>query len=128
MKKKFIIIFALLLIVLYFGYKYIYKSHRDISSENAAFTITSAMILNDYKNDEKNANAKYSDKTIVVKGKITQIDLTTKSIVIDEKLYGMMLNLDKDLKVNDSVSIKGRFLGYDELLEELKMDQITINK
>ena len=128
MKKKFVLIFALFLIVLYFGYKYIYKSHRDISSENAAFTITSAMILNDYKNDEKNANAKYSDKTIVVKGKITQIDLTTKSIVIDEKLYGMMLNLDKDLKVNDSVSIKGRFLGYDELLEELKMDQITINK
>jgi hypothetical protein len=128
MKKKFIIIFALFLIVLYFGYKYIYKSHRDISSENAAFTITSAMILNDYKNDEKDANAKYSDKTIVVKGKITQIDLTTKSIVIDEKLYGMLLNLDKDIKVNDSVSIKGRFLGYDELLEELKMDQITINK
>jgi len=128
MKKKFIIIFALFLIVLYFGYKYIYKSHRDISSENAAFTITSAMILNDYKNDEKKANAKYSDKTIIVKGKISQIDSRTNSIVIDEKLYGMMLNLDKDLKVNDSVSIKGRFLGYDELLEELKMDQITINK
>lgn len=128
MKKKFIIIFALFLIILYFGYKYIYKSHREISSENAAFTITAAVILNDYKNDEKKANAMYSDKTIIVKGKISHIDSRTNSIVIDEKLYGMMLNFDKDLKVNDSVSIKGRFLGYDELLEELKMDQITINK
>lgn len=128
MKKKLIILSVVVLVVLYFGYTYIYKSHRDISTENAAFTLTTATILNDYKTDEMNANSKYADKTIIVKGKITQIDLSSNSVVLDEKLYGMIITFDKSLKINDSVSLKGRFLGYDELLEEIKMDQITINK
>lgn len=128
MKKKIIVILGILLIGLFLTYRYIYKSHRDISSEEADFTLTTATILNDYQTDEKKANAKYSDKTIIVKGKISEIDLATKSVVLDGKLYGMMAAMDATLKVNDSVSLKGRFLGYDELLEEMKMDQITINK
>lgn len=128
MKKKYIIILGVLLVGLFLVYQYVYKSHRDISSEDASFTLTADVILNEYKKDEKTANAKYADKTIIVKGKITELDLTAKSVVLDGKLNGMMATNDANLKINDSVSLKGRFLGYDELLEQIKMDQITINK
>jgi hypothetical protein len=32
------------------------------------------------------------------------------------------------LKVNDSVTVKGRCIGFDDLLEEIKLDQCTIKK
>ena len=127
-KKKILIVLGVIVVGLFLSYLYIYKSHRDISSEKADFTLTTVAILNDYKKDEKIANAKYADKTIAVKGKITEIDLPANSVVVDGKLYGMMTSVDKSLKLNDSISLKGRFLGYDELLEEMKMDQITIIK
>lgn len=128
MKKKLLLLILVIAVVATSVYFYIYKDHRDISSEAAAFTLTTATILKDYKTDEKTANAKYSDKTLIIKGKITAIDLASNSVVLDEKLYGMMAVPDKSLKINDSISLKGRFLGYDELLEEIKMDQITITK
>jgi hypothetical protein len=32
------------------------------------------------------------------------------------------------IKAGDAIKIKGRFVGYDDLLEELKMDQVSILK
>ena len=68
----------------------------------------------------------YADKTITITGKLTKINPTEKSITVDEKLYGTVDSDFKNLKINDSVILKGRLIGYDELLEEVKMDQITI--
>ena len=70
---------------------------------------------------------KYKDKTIQISGKITSIDAENKAIVIDEKLYATFLNiLSNDVKVGNQIAIKGRFLGYDDLVEEFKIDQTTV--
>jgi uncharacterized protein YacL len=128
MKKKLLIVVLVIVAIFFASYSYLYKSHRNVSSEEAAFSLTSSKIFEDYKKDEKASNKKYLDKSIVVSGKITNIDIKNKTIVLDNKLFGLCNSTLPNLKINDSISLKGRFMGYDELLEEMKMDQITINK
>ena len=129
MKKKYIIIFLILVVAIAFAYKYLYHSHRNISDEKASFSLTTAKLIREYQEDENLANKKYLDKTIQIKGLVTSYNIENKTVTIDEKLFGL-LNVDGsiDIKVNDSLEFKGRFLGYDELLEEAKMDQITLIK
>lgn len=109
------------------GFLYIYKTHRDISSEKQDFTSTAKVISLEFLSNENKANAKYLDKTIEIKGTITSIDLVTKSIVIDEKLFATFADtIPKSFQVSSIIIVKGRFVGYDGLLEEMKMDQCVI--
>jgi hypothetical protein len=126
MKKK-LYYFAFIVIVLVFlGYQYIYKDHRDIASEKAAITETTAQIFEAFSTNEAEANSKYLDKTIEVKGLITSINKNTKNVMLDSKMNARFeTEIPNDLKVNDSVIVKGRLVGYDSLLEELQMDQCT---
>lgn len=128
-KKKWILIIVILIGIAFFGYNYLYKSHRDISSEEASFSITVAVLSADFKQDENVANAKYLDKTISVSGVVTEIDSIANAIIIDEVLSASFEGKPNAVvQKNEKIVIKGRFIGYDELLEELKMDQVTIIK
>ncbi len=107
------------------AYKYMYHDHRDISNEKSLFSITVKELLKDFLADENKANTKYLDKSITVKGKITSIDLRNKTLVLDEKVFVILLT-STDVKLNTEVSIQGRLIGYDSLLEEIKIDQAQI--
>lgn len=126
-KNKLLFIFIFVLIAGYLIYSYVYKSHRDIASEKGSFLVTADAIHAEFKTDEQKANQKYLDKTIDVYGKISGIDSKEKTIVIDEKLFAVFKDeLPTDLKTLSEIKIKGRFIGYDDLLGELKMDQCAI--
>lgn len=129
MRKK-IIISLLVLFVLFLGiYKYIYKSHRDISSEEASYHVTVLSLNNEFKQSDSLTLIKYRDKTINLSGKISSIDVAAKSIVIDGKMNAVFKDsLPKSIKLNQTINIKGRFIDYDDLLEEFKMDQVLISK
>ena len=126
--KKILLSLLVVLAVLFVLYKYLYKSHRDIANEEVLFTTTASVILDEFKKDEVAANSKYLDKTIIIYGKITALDLKEQSVTIDAILFGKLSDTESSLKINDSIRCKGRFIGYDELLEEIKMDQITLIK
>lgn len=105
-------------------YFYMYKDHRNIAEEKGSFSVTSHSLFNEFKVDEAKANAKYLDQTIIVSGSISEVHKAEKALVLDGKMFVSLTEaLPDDLDVSDSVKVKGRFLGYDELLEELKMDQ-----
>lgn len=123
--KKIVIIFVILLVFMLIGYKYLYQEHRDVANEKAVFSVSVKELLNDFIKDEEKANAKYLDKSITVKGKITNVDVVNKSIVIDEKVF-VILTKSTNMKLNEEVSIQGRLIGYDSLLEEIKIDQAQI--
>ena len=128
-KNKWIIILVILVLLAFFGYNYVYKSHRDISSEEASFSIKVATLANDFKEDETKANEKYLDKTIDINGTVTSFDKESNLVVIDEVLSATLFGKPKEEIVKDqNITIKGRFIGYDELLEEFKMDQVSIIK
>ena len=125
--KKIIFFFFLLILMAIGAYLYTYRNHRDIANEEGSYTITTSEIFTEFQVNESSANAKYLDKTIEVTGNISGIDIETKSIVIDEKLFAILKNpVPKVLQPNSKIKIKGRLIGYDALLEELKMDQCIL--
>lgn len=126
MKKKIILGLSVLVIASFFLYKYIYKEHRDIASEKEAFTLGVTELKQEFQTNDSLANAKYLDQTIVIKGKITSIDTQNNTLMIDASLAAIGKEPFKSCKINDAVTIKGRFIGYDELLEEFKVDACTL--
>lgn len=123
--RKIVIGFVVLILGLLLGYKYLYHDHRDISTEKAAFSVSVSQILKEFVADEATSNSKYLDKSITVKGKITNIDNVNKSIVLDEKVFVMLTN-SIQVKLDEEVVVQGRLIGYDSLLEEIKLDQAQI--
>lgn len=123
--KKIIIGFVAIILVLFVGYKYLYHEHRDISAEKASFSVNVNQLLKEFSENETQANLKYLDKSIVIDGKITSIDNSNKSIVLDEKVFILLTDSPK-VKLNTEVSVQGRVIGYDSLLEEIKLDQAQI--
>lgn len=127
--KKWIFIAAIVIAIGVLGYNYVYQNHRDISAEEASFSIQVATLSEDFKADEGKANAKYLDKTISVSGIVTSVDREANVLVLDQVLSATFEEkIEASIQSNAPITIKGRFIGYDELLEEFKMDQVTIIK
>ncbi|WP_026710890.1 hypothetical protein [Flavobacterium filum] len=112
-----------------FLYFYLYKDHRNIAQEKAQFTLSVAELSNAFLENSEESSQKFADKTIETYGKISSVDTNNNSLMVDEKLFFTLSKSDlKDLRVNQTIKVKGRFVGYDDLLEELKMDQCSIVK
>ncbi|MBC7607519.1 MAG: hypothetical protein H7199_11275 [Burkholderiales bacterium] len=129
MRKKVMIVLAFLIVVGVGLYLYLFKNHRDISSESADYKLSVKELQQQFAENDTLANKKYADKTIEVYGKITDIDLPSHTVTIDEKLSAVFRDSVLDhLAVEKQTLIKGRFVGYDDLLEEFKMDQVSLSE
>lgn len=105
-------------------YQYLYQDHRDIESETAAFTLTAQDITNEFEINPSDAEAKYLNKTIIISGIIT--DLNENQITINKKVFCQLDNPTNVFEIGQRTKLKGRFIGYDNLLEEIKLDQCYI--
>lgn len=123
--RKWIIILVITVVVSIFGYNYIYQDHRDIESEQAEFTMTSSEINQLFSENSTSAEQKFLNKTIEVSGIIT--DINSNDITISDSVFCQFSNnLETSLDKNENIKIKGRVIGYDDLLEQVKLDQCTI--
>ncbi|WP_400076552.1 OB-fold protein [Winogradskyella sp. R77965] len=129
MKKKKVIILsviALAVIAAFFVYDYTFNSeHRDIASEEATIALSAKQLYSDFQNDEAAATIKYLDRVIAIEGEITAIEIN--DIILNDQIQ-TNFNAEQVPKVAEgtSLTIKGRCVGYDELLEMVKIDQATI--
>lgn len=126
--KKLLIIILILGLAGFIGYKYVYQSHRDIQSEKAEFTIVATDLVKEFSENPDISSKKYLNKTIVVTGKLTEIE--ANSLMLDNASY-CTFDINHNISessLNASYIIKGRCIGYDELLEVVKLDQATIVK
>ena len=130
MKKN--IRFIVLLLILAGGfltYNYLYHGHRNIGSEDPVYTLTVQELHSEFVTNDSLANVTYSNQTIEIDGKVTAYDAASKTITIDEKLFAVMKKKSNEtISPNQPIKVKGRFVGYDDLLGELKMDQVSILK
>ncbi|WP_333809941.1 OB-fold protein [Flavobacterium sp.] len=125
MKKKLLIFLIFFILGALLMYNFIYKKHRNIADEKESYVLSVDNLKSDFSQNDSLSNAKYLDKTIVIYGKISSIDLITNCIYIDGSVSAILKEKPMGLKVNDSIQLKGRFIGYDDLLEEFKMDECT---
>lgn len=129
MKKKLLIFLIVVIGIATSVYFYAYKDHKDIAASEADFTLSVSVLQKEFTENDSVATAKYQNKVVQVEGTITNVDASTKSIVIDDKIYAQFdAALPADLEVKKKVTLKGRFLAYDDLVEEFKMDQSSIVK
>ena len=123
--RKWIIILIALIIAVIVGYNYIYQDHRDIETEKAEFVMSANEISTLFSENSSTSEHKFLNKTIEVSGLISEINAS--DITIDDKVFCQFSKEStSDLKENSKVTIKGRVIGYDDLLEQVKLDQCTI--
>ena len=112
------------LVAVYFVWN---KPHKDYSAVKTDVTINSLDLIEQFKNNPDIATKKYLNQIILVNGIVT--DILTKSIVMDN---GIVCKLDssslsyKSIQFNNKIFIKGRFVGFDDLFEEIRLDHCFI--
>lgn len=124
--KKIVIVIVFLLIACGIVYTYVYQSHRDIQEEEATHIVDGITMVKEFVVNQDVASEKYLNKTIVVSGEVTEIE--EKAISISEAVYVAFDNVleEKEPKIGTKVKVKGRCIGYDELLEVIKIDQAAV--
>jgi len=125
MNKRRLLLLLVIIVAIagYFGYKYMYHDHRDISSEAAQVEVPSADLIQMFKDSE---TPSVLDGTVQVSGSVTEFDAF--SITLDNNVHCSFESEVSDVNVNDQLVIKGRCIGYDDLFELVKLDQSTIIK
>ena len=128
-KKTALIIAALLIMVsggIYFYYGYLFKEARNIETEKPETSISASQLIEDYNSNPQKADLQYLNKTIEITGLVTK---ETDSVMILQSavfcLFKQKLNHNL---LNTKAVIKGKCIGYDELFQEIKLDQCTIIK
>ena len=129
-RKKITIVIAGLLLVasagIYFYYGFLFKEARNIESEIPDFSIAATKLLKDYNSNPKKADSLYLNKTIEITGKVTK--KTDSVVILENAVFCLSTQKIKDRLLNNKVTVKGKCIGYDELFQEVKLDQCTINK
>ncbi|PTX59494.1 hypothetical protein C8N46_10983 [Kordia periserrulae] len=125
--KIFLSILALLVVGGIAGYFYLYQSHTSINDMEIVYTGSAEEFQNKM---EANADAwsKAGDKVIELTGTITAKDL--KGISVEGSFYFQLEDgtSTDNLQEDQKIQIKGRIIGYDDLLGELKLDKAIILK
>ncbi|WP_299556211.1 hypothetical protein [Seonamhaeicola sp.] len=125
MRKRLIILLLLIIIAGVITYNYIYQAHRNIEREKAEFTVTSVALSNEFLIAPADSEKQYLNKVIEVSGSISVVN--DQNIVLDEKIFCQLQKpVNASISKGNSIKIKGRCIGYDDLLEEIKLDQCII--
>ena len=115
-----IVIFA----IVYFSFN---KPHKNFVKAPLDYTIQSTELFQKYQLDVSNANASFLDKILSINGTIKEI--SSNMIILDGNIvcsFNPPQTIDPKLKLTDKISIKGRCIGYDDLLEEVRIDNCSL--
>ncbi len=126
MKKYALLILLVIGLSGYAVYNYMYKDHRDIAKETAAYEVDAITLAQEFAVEPEKTLSKYLNKTILVNGTVTEIE--SNAISLSEAVYCTFTEkVPSSISINTPLQIKGRCIGYDELLEVIKIDQSTSN-
>lgn len=129
MKRKILIIVLGIVVLGSVGYAYINREHRDIATATVAHTVTSQELAVAFQNNEEQAVATYLNTVIEVSGAITAASASVIELSsgISAQLQEPLTEAQEDKTKNSpQVTLRGRCIGYDSLLEEVRLDQAFI--
>jgi len=129
MSTKSKIIIALLAICLVGIGVYTYVMHggaRDLTTEETQFAVSSKEIIGEFAKNPDAATKKYINKAVAIKGTITGVE--GAQVMIDNSVSCTFKQADASLKVGEMITVKGRIVGFDDLMSELKLDECFNDK
>lgn len=121
-KNKFILIGLLLVAAIYGAYTYVYNPHKTIEEVDSNYTGASTDFL---EMASTNFN-EWNSKVVELRGEITGLD--SKGVTLNNQIFCQFKTPDKitTLNLNQKITIKGRVIGYDDLLDEIKLNQCIL--
>lgn len=96
---------------------------RNLASEEAAYTVHAHDIIQEFSTNTTRANKKYLEKAVVITGKVTEVH--AGQVIIDNSIVCLMQQPDSKIKVNQPIIMKGRVVGFDDFMGEIKLDQCS---
>lgn len=137
MKRLFIILALVILTggftISYFLYN---KPHVNVSEGKIDLSTTVDTIAQHFQTDPATAGAKYADKIILLSGKFHSASHGgAKNLTIIIKGSNSLANCELDslhvknipsFEINDDISVKGLFVGYDDLLGEIQLKKCLV--
>ncbi|AUC13730.1 hypothetical protein BTO06_00570 [Tenacibaculum sp. SZ-18] len=117
-----LILVSFILIVGFFGYNYVFKKADTTEDIEISFEGSSKDLLLKLS---KSAD-KLNSKVVLIEGKVSSIN--DEGIIIDEMVFCQFTDVQSTQKLKESqtVKIKGIIIGYDDLLNELKLNQCIL--
>lgn len=101
--------------------------HREISAETTAFTISAENLQFHFANDQAETYSKFINSVVETYGTITEV--APNYVILENRVQIDFLNsMEEGANIGDVIHIKGRCVGFDELLLLAKIDQATILK
>lgn len=132
MKIRYITIATVIVLLLgiagFLGYGYMYAPHRDVAQEKAAAVISATALQEQFAN-LNGTQGTWADEVIEVHGWVSNVEQETTIIVDNRVLVDLTpehQHLAKTLASGTKIAIKGRCVGYDDLLEIVKIDQAVL--
>ena len=124
MKKIILIVLVLGLLGGGAAYFYVFhKPHRAPSEEKSSFQLTSIELASEFETNQASATEKYGDKVVEISG--TAIEVKETYIILDNVISCTPVegtDFTEAIQAGDEVIIKGRVISYDDLFEEVKLD------
>ncbi len=117
-----LLLLALLLLGAFGVYKYAYQPHETTESRSVDYSGSATDFLSKIKS---NPDA-WVNKAVELKGKVSAND--GKGITLNSAIFCQMRDdvSVSGLKKGAQVKLKGRVIGYDDLMEELKLDKCIL--
>ena len=105
-------------------FEYSMQPPAKIESKKVDYTGSSDDFLSEVQKDF----SVWQDKVVVLTGSITNKD--DGGITLSNQIYCQFREDVNQVSIQDSgnITLKGRVIGYDDLLEELKLDQCIIQQ
>ncbi|SNR14324.1 hypothetical protein [Tenacibaculum jejuense] len=122
--KKLLIALFLIALVGFGGYLYIFQKPEEVSEIKPSFIGTSKDFIS--KNSAK--ITEWNTKIIEITGTISSV--SNEGVILDHNVFCQFLEDQKlnTLNENQTITVKGMVIGYDDLLDELKLNQCTLKK
>jgi hypothetical protein len=120
LSKKSKIIILVITAGLLFGlgtYNYVMKGPESIEFKKADFTGTAKEFVVAVRKNP----LKWTNKIIILEGKVTFRN--TKSLTFNSQVFCQYKKDEPYVGLTKILKIKGRFIGYDDLMDDLRLDQ-----
>jgi hypothetical protein len=108
------------------------KPHKDIAAAKIDHSLNLAVLMDEFSNSPEEASSKYTSKVVAIDGLLKSIEKGTPTYILIEDDKGRIANcemlgsLEANLNIGESVKVKGLFIGYEDLLEELQLKKCSI--
>ncbi len=125
---KCLIILMIGFLIAFFSIRYYVKNggRRIIADETPEYQISAKEIASEFASNTSVSNKKYLEKSILITGEVTSIN--ENEVIVDNSVNCSFLTISDNIKKDQKVVVKGRVVGYDDLMGEVKIDQCSLSK